>query len=175
MTKNEVSELVKMAVAAYPNTKDKDKMPMVANAWFACLSWMEYEFGKVALQKVIMKSKFFPTIAEIIEEGRSLMNYSQGTPTTEEAWNEVMKAVRKGVNPEWSHEYIGRAVQVVGYHNICMSETIGVERGHFFRVYDRLLEREMDNATNAAVLQINGISLEKLTGGIAKQIGGKTE
>lgn len=172
MTKSEISELVKIAIAAYPNTKSSERMPLVASAWFNCLHWMDYEFAKVALQKVMMKSKYFPTIADIVEEGRSLMNYSQGTPTAEEAWSEVMKAIRKGIKPEWSHEYIGRAVQVVGYHNICMNENIGVERGHFFRVYDRLLEREVDNAINAAVLEINGMSLKKLTGGIAKQIEG---
>lgn len=73
----------------------------------------------------------------------------QNRKNSAEAWGEVLEQVGRtgsyGV-PEFSTELIKKAVQCVGWRDICLSENIGVERAHFLRAYDRLIERENFNA-----------------------------
>ena len=43
--------------------------------------------------------------------------------------------------PEYSHPLIERAVDVMGYRNLCESDNAVADRAHFFRVYEGLLGR----------------------------------
>jgi hypothetical protein len=38
-----------------------------------------------------------------------------------------------------------KAVDCIGWRDICMSETIGVERAHFIKAYNNLKQREQNN------------------------------
>jgi hypothetical protein len=73
----------------------------------------------------------------------------QNRMNSAEAWGEVLRQVSStgsyGV-PVFSDDIVKRAVECVGWREICMSENIGVERAHFMRAYDRLVERENFNA-----------------------------
>jgi len=66
-------------------------------------------------------------------------------PLPADAWSEVLLVVsRVGCygQPEFSHPAIGRAVDGIGWRSICMSENIGIERAHFFKIYDQIVQRE---------------------------------
>lgn len=65
--------------------------------------------------------------------------------TSSEAWGEVLREVsRVGYcgSPIFSNSEIKRSVECVGWRDICSSENIGVERAHFQRAYDGIVERD---------------------------------
>ena len=68
-------------------------------------------------------------------------------PLSAEAWAEVLSSVsRFGCydyhRVEFSNSAIKRAVDGIGWKSICMSENIGIERAHFFKIYDQIIQRE---------------------------------
>ena len=68
-----------------------------------------------------------------------------------DAWGVVMKAVSRigsyGV-PVFKDKVIGRAVECLGWRNICLSETPGVERAHFLKIYEQLKNRKEKDSIN---------------------------
>ena len=69
MNKKECLQILAIAKAAYPYFKIEDAEAM-CQAWLMCLA--EYDANNIvnALKIHITKSKYFPSIAEIIEEHR---------------------------------------------------------------------------------------------------------
>ena len=68
-----------------------------------------------------------------------------------EAWGDVLLKVRHtGIyqTPTFTDELIKKAVDCVGWRDICLSENISVERAHFLKAYDALIEREKFNAVS---------------------------
>ncbi|PIR25624.1 MAG: hypothetical protein COX62_04575 [Deltaproteobacteria bacterium CG_4_10_14_0_2_um_filter_43_8] len=62
-----------------------------------------------------------------------------------ESWEEVLRQVsRQGCSgiPQFSTEEIKRAVHMIGWRDICMSENIGVERAHFAKAYKQIIEKK---------------------------------
>lgn len=110
--------------------------------------------------------RFLPTVAEIrsaVAEARCAL------PAAELAWREVLAAVgRYGRDrrPEWSSPAIAEAVEAVGWRDICLSTTIGVERAHFLRAY---------GAARGRAIELEQVGpVRELVGSVAfKQIGGK--
>ena len=96
---------------------------------------------------VISNCKWLPTVAELREAAARL---SMPTlPADAEAWAEVLAAISRYHyigKPEFSHPAIERAVRGVGWQNICLSEQIGVERAHFFRLYGQVCEQTRADA-----------------------------
>lgn len=104
---------------------------------------------EVAVAQHVASSKFFPTVAELREQAVALASEAGSAPSAAEAWGEVVRAVGSvGYygKPEFSHPRVSRAVECVGWQAICLSETPGVERAHFLRVYEQLDERAKSDA-----------------------------
>lgn len=79
-------------------------------------------------------------IREIVLSGKDLI--------AGEAWEEVMEQVSKVGSygkPQFKDMTTEKAVNCIGWKDICMSEKIAVERSHFMKIYDTLLKREKDN------------------------------
>lgn len=65
-----------------------------------------------------------------------------------EAWAEVLRTVSSigsYGNPIFKEEIIFKAVECVGWRNICLSENIGVERAHFMKVYESLASKAKED------------------------------
>lgn len=100
---------------------------------------------------VITRSRFFPTVSEIRDAANAIMVGLHNVPSAFEAWGEVCNVIARcgqyyryqisGELPEYSHPLIERAVEIMGYRNLCESENSMADRAHFFRVYEGLLER----------------------------------
>jgi len=166
MTKKEVSTLLAWAAANFPGMQEKDLRPTAA-LWEKMLSDMPYSLAESALMKIIATSKFFPTVAEIRQAAEQLKGES--LPSADQAWLEVMEAIKSvgsyGI-PVFSHEAIKNAVSTIGWTNICRSENIGVERGHFLKVYEAIRCRHEDAKINQQVLSlVSATSVGLLTGG----------
>lgn len=70
-------------------------------------------------------------------------------PTASEAWELVLREIHHAGSyekPKFDDPLIAKAVACIGWSEICRSEQIGVERAHFLRAYDELVERERFNA-----------------------------
>ena len=62
-----------------------------------------------------------------------------------EAWGEVRREVKRvGYmgKPKFSGALVQKAVDCMGWVNICSSENSSVERAHFLKIYETLINRE---------------------------------
>lgn len=68
--------------------------------------------------------------------------------TAGEAWGDVLSEIRRtgSYGKPVFDELTQRAVDAVGWREMCLSENIAIERAHFLKAYDALVEREHFNA-----------------------------
>ena len=83
-----------------------------------------------------------------------------------EAWEEVLKQVTRGgyvSTPKFNDKIIAKAVQCVGWKDICLSEKISIERAHFLKIYEQLLNREKTEEVKPEdCKQINRSGIDKV-------------
>ncbi len=170
MTSQQITTLVKMAVASYHTEKDRD-IKATAEVWSLLLSDLTFEVAKAALVKAIAGCKFFPTIADIRE---AAMSFREDTvPLAADAWSEVCKAMRDigsyyGV-PEFSHPLIKRAVDGMGgWMCLCASDNEMADRAHFLRMFETYRGRELEDQNTTPLIRqlVGGIGeVKNLPGG----------
>ena len=144
----EVARIMGVMAHAYPRyelTADSVKV------YGVMLSDIPVEILEAAARQIMAELKFFPSIAEWREMAHKLMIGELQIPSAYEAWENAMAQVRRcgeyyryQVNqrtPEYSHPLVEKAVNVIGYRHLCESENIGIERAHFFKIYESLLSR----------------------------------
>lgn len=178
MTGAEATELVAMALAAYPTQAARITdvaVRAMRSMWADGLAHLDVAAVRAALLVHCRTAKFLPSIAELCElvakgaeTGRSGMA----------AWGDVLKAIsRYGVHrvPQFNDPLVKRAVAAVGWSAICNSEEPGVERAHFARVYDRLAADARHVAQAGPALAALAAEVEKspaeLVGRVAASIG----
>lgn len=96
-------------------------------------------------------------------------------PLASEAWAEVLAAVSSVGSygkPEFSNYVIKRAVDGIGWKSICMSENIGIERAHFFKMYDQIVQREEKEALISEGL-IEGGEMRKMIDSLSGKLSAK--
>jgi hypothetical protein len=95
----------------------------------------------------LASGKFFPAVSDLRDLAFQMGNPDRLSP--EEAWGKVRQAILDaGVyrEPEFEDGLITRAVKIMGWRNLCMSENEPADRAHFFKVYaalDLRQEREL--------------------------------
>lgn len=107
--------------------------------WYGMLKDIDYTVCRNAVTQIISQSRFVPTIAEIREKSAETM--MRDIPEWDEAWGEVLSAVRRyGYMQEEEalaslDSITAGIVRRMGYQNICTSERIEVERANFREAY----------------------------------------
>ena len=111
---------------------------------------------KVTAEKVMMESKFLPTIAELVEATRSLM--AEAEPNTRvktwaEAWSEIEKAMYRtpwGRTPTFSTPEIAEAVYSFGWNTLHTAEAreMPTIRAQIRRMYEDICARRKEQANN---------------------------
>lgn len=111
---------------------------------------------KVAAEKVMMESKFLPTIAELVEATRSLV--AEAEPDTRvktwaEAWGEIEKAMYRtpwGRTPTFSTPEIAEAVFSFGWTTLHTAEAreMPTIRAQIRRMYEDICARRKEQANN---------------------------
>lgn len=95
MTKNEMVQIMAVITAAYPRFYDKqtetDKLA-VLRLWYRHFEYVDYDVMLQAVDAVISKNKFPPTIAEIYEKLNIVLGIYDMTET--EAWSCVRKIIQ---------------------------------------------------------------------------------
>lgn len=163
MTVKEAAQLVALAAANFPNMQDKELKP-TAMLWAKLLADIPYHIAEQALIKVLMSAKFFPTVADIREGAEQLLKVDK-LPEPEEAWLEVFRQLDPYKRPEYSHPEIKKAVQAIGYMNLCNSENIAIERAQFMKIYGCYKKRTEEERENEKVFAFTSGMLKAIPGG----------
>ena len=131
--------------AAWPNYAWRKES---ANAYLLGLGDLPYDLVEQAVGIAIRTRTFCPVPAEL--RSIALEAVTAHVPTVDQAWSEVSQQLVRvwpHQTPEFSHPLIAQAVRIIGWRQISESEKPGVERAHFFEIYDALRKREVHQIT----------------------------
>ena len=115
--------------------------------WRAIGDLTDKEFLEAVLEITMTTKEVYPgtnIMALIREKAKHIERSSVG-----EAWSEVLSAIRSVGSygyPIFSSLAIKKAVDGVGWREMCMSEKIAIERAHFYKIYEELVDREEQEA-----------------------------
>lgn len=102
-----------------------------------------------AVDELLVRSKFFPSIADIRERCALVVLGDTLPPDVSVAWGEVWKAVTsegRFYRPQWSHPMIGLALEEVGgYYEVCMSSFPDQLRSRFVKAFVRMRDETIRN------------------------------
>jgi hypothetical protein len=155
---SEATKIIAVLRKVYTDqTVDRD----LDSVWAMVFDDVPYEPVMLAVQEYLKAGKpFFPKPGEI---RTLLIERFMGLPAPEEAWSEVMRAIREHGSyraPLFSCAAIAQAVDTIGWRTICMSEEIGVERAHFYRTYQAYRDRAVKHVDVAALVAGNPNQLD---------------
>ena len=121
----------------------QDKQFDVNIMWEFLKDLSNYQFI-TAIKKLVLTAREIYKSTNIVALIRELALLAP-KKSAGEAWLEVLKEVSYtgswGQPRPFSSSLIRQAVDIIGWKTICMSETIAIERAHFFKVYDTLVDR----------------------------------
>ena len=152
MTREETIQVLSILKAAYPkfySNLTREGAMQIIELWSVMFVNDDAEHVKTALYKHIATSAYPPAIADI----RKAMLFVTDSDETDigDAWGEVMRAVRnfgymsEAEALESLNSVTRKAVESMGYQNICMSENLMADRAHFFKIYETMEKREKEN------------------------------
>jgi hypothetical protein len=138
----QVKGVLMQLFAAYPNTKAEDETIAVYLRGLKNMN-ITVEELQVVVDQAIATERFLPPISVLREIHRSLtanLNQMDG----EEAWGLVQSEIRRigsWGTPRFEDERTAKAVQAMGWLNLCQSDAPGVERAQFMRIYNSMAQR----------------------------------
>lgn len=165
MTEKEARTVLKLFFTAFPYA-NKDIKENTIKLYIAFLGCVPYQIGQAAALKIIGNSKFFPTITEIKEAVNSFAQPDNNLPSPEDAWEEVRRNLDPYHAPKWSCSVIEKAVKVMGYRNLCVSQYPGHDREQFMRIYGAYRQREQNRIENESIREMAAVVIKQLPGGI---------
>ena len=156
MTKKEFALFV-MALRTYYPRENLLPNDEAMDLWFAQLQDIPYNVAQAGLQKWVALNKWSPSIADIREMTSGITRGD--IPDWGEAWAEVQRSIRK-YGSYRAREAIDslspiakKAVERIGFMNLCMSDNEIADRAHFQKIYGILVEREKKEAMLPAQLK----------------------
>lgn len=120
-----------------------------------------------AVKKLLLESKFLPSIAEIVDAGKSLMGTADDSTRVrewDEAWNEIERAMQAtpwGHTPVFSRIEIELAVRSFDWHDLQMTlaDDMPTVRAQVRRMYEDVCRRTKEHGHNEYVLGRNKTGL----------------
>ena len=106
---------------------------------------LELQDATEAVTRVLARSPFMPTIAEIRHE---VALAKVDAEPAELAWAEVRRALAShgsGSAPTFVNRFTQEVVKSIGWMEICRSGRPGADRAHFLRMYEAAVQREIDD------------------------------
>lgn len=149
MTKSEFAKYA-MAIKTYYPRENLLPNQQAMELWYMQLQDIPYPVAEAGLNKWVATNKWSPSIADLREITSGI---SRGEmPSWGDAWDEVMKAIRKYGMYEVDEAMKSlsplarKATERIGFRNICMSENVTTDRANFRMIYETLAEREKTDA-----------------------------
>lgn len=171
MEKQEFATLAAAIRTFYPKENilpNKEAMAL----WYRELQDLPFPVAEAALRKWVSTNKWSPSIAELRETAATIQHGE--IPEWGEAWEKVLKAIKKygiySIGPAMASfdPLTRKAVECIGFRDICMSENIAADRANFRMIYENLAEREKTRQQVALPLQK---AIERLGSSERLQIG----
>lgn len=153
MNSEEMAKIMTTLSAAYPR---QPITPATMQVYSQMLSDLDYKQVQAAVIKHIATNSFFPSIAEIRQ---AVLDVGvDRLPSPSEAWLEVQKQIRDVGSyrtPNFSNSLIEKTVSAMGgWVDLCRSEEpVGVERAHFLRIYEALMNREIEQLKSGSLIE----------------------
>lgn len=136
---------VGMLAAAYPSValNEANIKVYVRALWDIPLTVLD-----VVIDQAIAIKKFMPVPAELVELAHDLSVKKHLTGF--EAWSIVQAAASRigcwNPRPEFGDPLITRAVDCLGWRQICLSDNPIADRAHFVNVFEQLVRQEKNEA-----------------------------
>lgn len=135
-----------------------------ATVWFDFFKDTDYEVFRQAVKRIIPKSKYLPSIAELKEE-IAVLNNPMLQLDVDEEWNSVIQAIRRYGNYNSIEAFESmkpetrEIVKTIGWYRLCMSENIEFER----RTFKELFNNKQVSAKKIGVINKPQLTLGELT------------
>ena len=147
---------------------------------------------KLAIDKLILESKYLPTIAEIREALKALVEESNGTRI--KTWQEAQAEIAKGITRSWFHGCLGEdvpddlygkpcepkwstpeikaAVDSYGMDNIAMvnASDMPIVWSQLRKAYEQACQRKKEKEVNNYVLEKGGEKIQALTDSLSNKL-----
>lgn len=145
------------AMRAYYGRENLLPNAQAMELWYKQLEDIPGKIAEAALNKWVAINKWSPSIAEIRQTATEIITGDM--PDWGEAWEKVLKTVRAyGYNRQMEamaslDDLTREAVRRVGWHDICMSENISIERASFRDCYNTLIQKKQKEAQLSPAIQ----------------------
>ena len=138
-----IAKVVGVISAAYPNF---NPTPQTVDVYYQTLRDIPPEELQAATLHCITEPgrKFAPSVGELRGAVVELRSMSTNVPSSFEAWQEVLQQFNltgSYGDPKFSHPLIDRAVQSLGWRELCLSENQTADRARFIQCYEQLASR----------------------------------
>lgn len=156
-------QIVGMLFGAFGQANDAHRQAIYTKV----LGDIPNEILSKAVKKLLLESKFLPSIAEVVEAGKSLMGTADDSSRVrewDEAWNEIERAMQStpwGHTPVFSRIEIELTVRSFGWHDLQMTlaEDMSTVRAQVRRMYEDVCRRTKEHGHNEYVLGRNKTGL----------------
>lgn len=168
MTEVEAAKLVTVAVASCPTQGGRmgeKQIEDMAAAWAMLLEDIDYADGSAALKRWLATSHWLPAPSQlraIVAEAKHGRKRPGG-----DAWGDVLAEVgRTGRyrQPRFADPLVARAVDALGWMQICDSENAIADRARFVELYDRLASADAEDRSVATLPGVARPALPERTG-----------
>ena len=127
-----------------------------ASVWYDFFRDTDYESFRQAVKRIIPKSKYMPSIAELRGEVVKITNPVLQLNVDDE-WEKVIKAIRvhgtyiTGEEFDKFEPITAKVVKTIGWRKMCMSENIEFERKTFYDMFNGYQKRNEE----ASIMNVN--------------------
>ena len=160
--------------------------------YYRMLKDVPLEALKLAIDKLILESKYLPTIAEIREALKALMEETNGTRV--KTWQEAQAEIAKGITRSWFHGCLGEdvpddlygkpcepkwstpeikaAVDSYGMDNIALvnASDMPIVWSQLRKAYEQACQRKKEKEVNTYVLEKGGEKIQALTNSLSNKL-----
>jgi len=153
LTTHDIARLLVPVTAAY-GERFQHLGDVTVAAWRHFIGHLPYRVAELAIDRAIRRSPYPPTPHDVLREAAELLLPEDARLSPAEAWGLVLAEVRRtGVHGRPNLPgLVGRAVDIVGWREICTSEHVDVVRAQFCRVFEQLVQRTRDELALARAL-----------------------
>ena len=144
MKKHEVSKIVAYLAAAFPQAQVTEATSEVYETMLADL---DFEPAQEAVHRLCATSEWLPTIAKIRATYTDITRGPRRTGA--EAHGDVLAEIRRvGAydKPRFVDPIVAECVASMGWRGLCLGDNEAADRARFIELYDRLSERDRQDA-----------------------------